>query len=301
MSDRLDAMAVLIAVVDAGSFSGAARNLGMPLATVSRKVSDLESHLNARLLLRSTRKLTLTEAGQIYLVACRRILEEIGAAERLAAGEFIMPKGELVITAPVVFGRLHVLPVIADFLQRYPEIDIRLILADRTIHLLEDHVDLALRIGNLPDSDWIAYNVGEIRLEVCASPVYLAQHGSPLMPEQLRNHDCITFDSLMSGRNWVFSKNKSEISIGIHSRLTVNTAEAAIDAAIAGVGLTRVLSYQIEEAKRQGRLQVVLDDFDTTTWPVNLVHAGQGMLPLKLRAFIDYAKPALQQRLLTSS
>lgn len=297
MADRLDAMNILVAVVEAGSFSAAARKLDIPLATVSRKVVELESHLKTRLLLRSTRRLSLTEAGQAYVAACRRILEEVGEAERAASGEYTAPKGDLVITAPIVFGRLHVLPVIAEFLKTYPDIDVRLVLSDRMVHLLEDHVDVAVRIGKLPDSDLVAIRVGEISTVVCASPAYFAERGTPMSPEDLAAHDCVTLDVLTSAQSWNFTRGNSEVPITIHSRLIVNTAEAAVDAAIAGVGITRVLSYQIASARRTGALKVALEAFQPALWPINLVHAGQGRLPLKLRAFLDFAAQRLREKL----
>jgi DNA-binding transcriptional LysR family regulator len=295
--DRLDAMTVLIAVVDAGSLSAAARRLGMPLATVSRKVGELEAHLKTRLLTRTTRQLSLTEAGQSYVAACRRILEEVGEAERAAAGEYRAPRGELVITAPVVFGRLHVLPVVAEFLALYPEIDVRMMLADSIVNLLEEHVDLAVRIGELPDSALVAMRVGAIRRVVCASPAYLAAHGVPGHPRDLAEHACITSDGLSSARSWGFVLGKEKVSLPVRSRLVLNTAEAAIDAAMLGVGLTRVLSYQVASAVREGKLDVVLAAFEPPPWPVSLVHGGQAPLPLKLRAFLDFAAPRLRARL----
>ncbi|MER9107201.1 LysR family transcriptional regulator [Mesorhizobium sp. M0848] len=295
--DRLEAMSLFVAAVEAGSLSAASRRFGIPLATVSRKISDLERHLNTRLLNRSTRRLTPTDAGQTYLAACRRILDDVGEAERTAAGEYSAPTGELAITAPVVFGRLHVLPVVTGFLAAYPDVDIRLILADRITQLVEDHFDLAIRIGRLPDSSLVAMGVGAIRRVVCASPAYLAEHGTPITPEDLETHDCITFEGLASAATWSFIKGKAEIPVQVHSRLQVNTAEAAIDAAIAGVGLTKVLSYQIEAALRSGMLRVLLEEFEPNPWPVSLVHAGHGLLPVKLRAFLDFAGPRLKARL----
>ncbi|PVX82674.1 LysR family transcriptional regulator [Paraburkholderia unamae] len=295
--DRLDAMTVLIAVVDAGSLSAAARRLGMPLATVSRKVGELEGHLKTRLLTRTTRQLSLTEAGRSYVAACRRILEDVGEAERAATGEYSEPKGELAITAPVVFGRLHVLPVVAEFLARYPEIGVRIMLADSLVNLLEEHVDLAVRIGELPDSALVAMRVGAIRRVVCASPDYLAAHGVPAHPRDLAAHACITSDGLTSARSWAFWLGREAVSLPVRSRLVLNTAEAAIDAAMLGVGLTRVLSYQVASAAREGKLQVVLEAFEPPPWPVSLVHAGQAPLPLKLRAFLDFAAPRLRARL----
>ncbi|RUW58306.1 LysR family transcriptional regulator [Mesorhizobium sp. M7A.F.Ca.US.008.03.1.1] len=295
--DRLEAMSLFVAALEAGSLSAASRRFGIPLATVSRKISDLERHLNTRLLNRSTRRLTPTDAGQAYLAACRRILDEVGEAERTAAGEYSVPTGELAITAPVVFGRLHVLPVVTGFLAAYPDVDIRLTLADRITQLVEDHFDLAIRIGQLPDSSLVAIGVGAIRRVVCASPAYLAEYGTPTTPEDLETHSCIPFEGLASGASWSFIKGKAEIPVRVRSRLQVNTAEAAIDAAIAGVGLTRVLSYQIEAALRSGALRVLLREFEPAPWPVSLVHAGHGLLPVKLRAFLDFAAPRLKERL----
>ncbi|RVD58104.1 LysR family transcriptional regulator [Mesorhizobium sp. M7A.F.Ca.ET.027.03.2.1] len=295
--DRLEAMSLFVAAVEAGSLSAASRRFGIPLATVSRKISDLERHLNTRLLNRSTRRLTPTDAGQTYLAACRRILDDVGEAERTAAGEYSAPTGELAITAPVVFGRLHVLPVVTGFLAAYPDVDIRLTLADRITQLVEDHFDLAIRIGQLPDSSLVAIGVGAIRRVVCASPAYLAEHGTPTAPADLETHDCITFEGLASAASWSFIRGKAEIPVRVRSRLQVNTAEAAIDAAIAGVGLTRVLSYQIEAALRSGTLRILLQEFEPAPWPVSLVHAGHGLLPVKLRAFLDFAAPRLKERL----
>jgi DNA-binding transcriptional LysR family regulator len=294
--NRLESMSILVAVVDAGSLSAAARHLGMPLATVSRKVAELESHLKTRLLHRTTRQLSLTEAGASYVAACRRILEDIGEAERTATGEYAAPKGELVVTAPVVFGRLHIVPVVAEFLAHYPEIDIRLVLTDRVVHMMDEQVDVAVRIGELPDSALMATRVGTVRRVVCASPAYLATHGAPARPRDLSGHNCITFEVLESKRAWVFETGKSELSVPVHSRLAVNTAEAAIAAAILGVGLIRVLSYQVADAIRDETLRVVLDTFESAPLPISLVHTGQAPLPLKLRAFLDFVTPRLRTR-----
>ncbi len=288
--DRLEAMSLFVAAVEAGSLSAAARRFGVPLATVSRKVSDLERHLNTRLLNRSTRRLTPTDAGQAYLAACRRILDDVGEAERIAAGEYSSPTGDLAITAPVVFGRLHVLPVVTGFLAAYPDVNIRLTLADRITQLVEDHFDLAVRIGRLPDSSLVAISVGSIRRVVCASPAYLAEHGTPTTLADLETHSCVTLEQLASAATWSFAKGRTEVPVQVRSRLQVNTAEAAIDAAIAGVGLTRVLSYQIEAPLRSGALRVLLREFEPEPWPVSLVHAGGGLLPVKLRAFLDFAR-----------
>lgn len=293
--DRLDAMSVLLAAVDSGSLSAASRRLGMPLATVSRKVMELEAHLKTRLLVRSSRRVALTDAGRCYVAACRTILEHVDEAERAAAGEYSAPRGNLLITAPIVFGRLHVLPVLTDFLKAHPDIDVRLILADGMVNLVEENIDVALRIGELPDSGLVATRVGSIRRVVCASPAYLAARGTPRSPADLGRHDCVTFEGLMSPAAWSFRVGKLDKRVPVRSRLVVNTAEAAIDAAAAGLGLTRVLSYQVAEALRDGRLALVLREFEPQPSPVNLVRSGQGMLPLKTRAFVDFAAPRLRE------
>ena len=295
--DRLDAMSVVIAVGEAGSLSPAAHHLGMPLPTVSRKISDLEAHLNARLFNRSTRGLTLTDAGHVYLGACKRILEDVSDAERAAAGEFTTPKGDLIISAPIVFGRLHVLPAITEFLEAYPGVNVRLVQSDRLINLLEGHVDLAVRIGELSDSSLIATRCGSTRRVVYGSPRYFSEHDAPKHPTDLATHSSIVFEGLTSPDTWVFRTDRSDVSVPIRPKLIVNTAEAAIDAALAGVGLTRVLSYQIEQAVKVGTLATVLRRFEPAPVPINVVYMSQRRLPLKVRAFLDFATPRLRARL----
>jgi DNA-binding transcriptional LysR family regulator len=299
--DRFESMSVLLTVVEAGSLSAAARRLGTPLATVSRKISELETHLKTRLFDRSSRRITLTDAGRSYVVACKRILEDLGEAERAASGEYSVPKGDLIIAAPIVFGRLHVLPIAIEFLRAFPDIAIRIALADRVTNILEEPVDLAVRIGELPDSSLVARRVGSIRRVVCASPAYFAARGRPECPGELGTHDCITFEGMTSPDAWTFMIGKSDASVAIHSRLIVNTAEAAIDAAIAGIGITRVLSYQIANAVRTGALAIALQEFEPAPWPVSLVHTGHRLLPLKLRAFLDFATPRLKSRILDAN
>jgi DNA-binding transcriptional LysR family regulator len=295
--DRLESMSVLLATAEFGSLSAASRALGIPLTSVSRKISELERYLNAQLLNRSSRRLVLTEAGRSYVTVCRRILEEIKEAERGASGEYRTPQGDLTVTAPIVFGRLHVLPVAIAFLKAYREIDIRMVLADRLFNLLEERVDVAARIGPLPDSGLRAHRIGSIRQVVCASPAYFAKRGVPKTPLDLRDHDCVAFEGLSSPSGWTFAVGKAKKAIAIRPRLRVNTAEAAIDAAIGGVGLTRVLSYQVAKAVRTGALEIVLATFEPTAWPINLVHRGEKFVPLKLRAFLDFTVPRLKARL----
>ena len=296
--DRIEAMSTLLAAVEAGSLSAASRRLGMPLTTVSRKVSELEAHLRTKLINRTSRQLTLTDADRSYVAGCKRILEDLEEIERAAAGEYAAPRGDLVITAPIVFGRLHVLPVVAEFLKAYPDIDIRIVLADRVMNLHEDAIDIAVRIGALPDSSLIATRVGTIRQVVCGGPDYFAEKGTPKSPGELRHHDCVTFDGLMSPADWKFVVDGSLVTVAVHSRLVVSTAEAAIDAASMSLGVTRVLSYQAADAMRTGRLALALEEFEPVPWPVSLVYAEQGLLPLKVRAFLDFATPRVKARLL---
>lgn len=297
--DRLEAMTVLLKVVDRGSFSAASRELGLPLATVSRKVSELEAHLGTKLLLRTTRKVALTQAGALYVPSARRILEQIDETERQTVGEYQTPRGELMVTGPVLFGRLEVLPIVTEFLAAYPEINIRLALSDRNLHLLDDHVDVAVRIGELPSSGHIASGVGRIRTVVCASPAFLAAHGIPKSPADLVGLPCVNFDFLTPASAWLFRSPETGAlhDIRVSPRLTVSTAEAAVWAATQGVGATRVLHYQCAEAVKKGELCILLHDFELDPLPVHLLHADGGTLPLKTRAFLDFTAPRLRQRL----
>lgn len=288
MTDRLDTMAILVACVDTGSLSAGARQLRLPLATVSRRVAELESRLGTALLHRSARGLTVTDPGSAYVAACRRVLEDVAEAERIASGEFVAPRGLLTLTAPIVFGRLHVLPAVTAFLQAYPDVEIRLEQTDRPVSLQEENIDAAIRIGPLPDSSLRARRVGAVRKVLCASPGYLARRGRPEAPEELVHHDCITFGSLTAPDRWTFGAGRDARPVPVRSRLSVNTAEAAIDAAVAGLGVTRVLSYQIAAALAAGRLEILLAQFEPEPWPVSLLYRP-GPVPQKLRAFIDFA------------
>jgi len=295
--DRFEAMSMLLTVTEKGSLSAAGRALRVPLATLSRKISDLETLLGTRLLIRTTRKLTLTDAGIAYISAARRILEQVEEAEREAAGEFTTPKGELVVTAPIMFGRLHVLPVVADFLATFPEINIRLILSDRNVDLVGDHVDMAVRIGTLPDSSMVATQIGVTRTVTCASPALLAGHGIPHKPDDLIRFPCVVVDTPMPSAGWRFQSPRSDtaLEIPISPRLAVTTAEAAAQAAIRGVGVTRLLHYQVADPQGRGELQIILERYEPAPAPVHLVHASRKQMPLKMRRFLDFAAPRLRQ------
>lgn len=299
--DRLESMSILLEVVKAGSFSAAGRKLGVPLATVSRKISDLETFLGTRIFNRSTRQFALTEAGLAYVEACERILEELREAEKAVAGEYRAPRGNLTIASPVVFGRMHLVPVVAEFLKAYPEIDARIVLADRVpermIDLVKEHIDLAVRIGRLPDSSMHASKIGSAQFAVCGSPRYFAERGTPSVPEDLAAHLCVTFEGLNSPTEWSFVRDEVALVAPIHSRLIVNTAQAAIEAVTEGFGVTRVLSYQIRDLVESGKLVQILHQFMPTQYDVNIVYANQPHLPQKIRAFLDFAAPRLKSRL----
>jgi DNA-binding transcriptional LysR family regulator len=287
-------MGLFVAIADAGSLAAAGRRLRQPLQTVSRKLQALEDHLGVRLLTRTTRRLALTEEGRDYLEACRRVLADVEDAERRVAGKHAEPKGHLAITAPVVFGRLHVLPAIIEFLDAYRQVETRLVLLDRVIDMVEEGIDAAVRIGPLPDSSLIATRLGGLRRVVCASPAYIERHGMPAKPADLADHDCITFAGVSSPARWSFD------GIGtapIRSRLVVTTAEAAVDAAVAGLGITRLLSYQVAEALAAGRLRLILTEFATPAVPVNLVPVEGRQAPARVRAFLDFAVPRIRARL----
>src|SRR5437667_1242017 len=238
--DRLEAMSVIIAVTETGSISAASRRLNAPVATVSRKVAELESRLRAQLFQRTSRRMTLTDAGRSYIDACRRIIEQVDDAEREVSGEYRLPKGELAVTTPWGLGHTHLLPLAVEFLEAYRDISLRLMLTDRIVNMTEENIDIAIRVGPLPDSNMIATRIGSIRIVVCASPSYLNTRGKPKQLSDLGKHDCITIDDHTMPSAWKFVRGSRARVAPISSRLCVNTSEAAVLAAIEGAGLARV-------------------------------------------------------------
>ncbi len=297
MMDLLEAMRVMLTAVECGSLSKASRKLGQPLATVSRKVSELEDHLKADLLIRSAKGLDLTPVGRTYITAVRTILEQLNEAERAATGEYTEPKGDLAVTAPIMFGRLHVLPVITTFLAAFPEVSVELMLTDRVTHLLDDQVDLAFRIGHLPDSSLIASHLGTVRRVTCASPAYLACRPAPTIPQDLAGHDVISFESVSSPTIWRYWSDGHEVTVPLRSRLSVSTIDAAIDGGLASAGIVRAMSYQVATYVRDGLLLLLLEAYEPIPHPVHLIYDKRNRMPLKLRAFIDFAVPRLRDRL----
>jgi DNA-binding transcriptional LysR family regulator len=295
--DRLEGMSTFVAAVEAGSLSAAARQLNTPLATVSRKISELESHLRTKLLNRSSRKLVLTDAGSSYVAACKRILADVTETERAASGEYTAPTGELIVTGPIALGRTCLIPILADFLKAYPDIDVSLILNNRVLSLVQEQIDVGLRIGALPDSSMMAIRVGEVRLATCASPTYLAARGTPRTPDDLAGHDCVTDADFVSPGVWTFVRDKTKVAVPVHVRFSVGSTEVARDAACAGVGIIRGFSYHFKSALESGALMTVLDEFRPAPVPVHLVYTANRFLPIKVRAFLDLAVPLLKQAL----
>ncbi len=285
--DRIEAMQTFVTVADLQGFAPAARKLGLSPPAVTRLIAALEERLGARLLQRTTRKVALTDAGARYLERARRILADIEEAELAAESERTRPTGRLVVSAPVGFGRLHVSPVMSAYLKRYGDVAGELRLEDRIVNLVEDGVDLAVRIGHLPDSSLVARQVGEMRRIVVASPAYLKARGEPKTPEAIKDHQIIQFGGSALTADWRFARDGEELRIAVAPRFTSNVADAAIQHAMAGGGLTRVLAYQAADAIRRGRLKLVLRKFELPPLPVQIVYPTSRLLSAKVRAFID--------------
>jgi DNA-binding transcriptional LysR family regulator len=285
--DRIDAMQAFVAVADLGGFAPAARKLGLSPSGVTRVIAALEEHLGARLLQRTTRSVALTDAGARYLERVRRILADVEEAEASIKDERTRPSGRLVVSAPVGFGRLHVSPVMSEYLKRYAEVSGELRLADRMINLVEDGVDLAVRIGHLADSSLVARHVGEMRRIVVASPGYLKAHGEPKTPEAIASHQTIQFGGATASPDWRFVRDGNEVRFAPVPRLTTNSADAAIGYAVRGGGLTRVLAYQAADAIKAGRLKILLAKFEPAPLPIHIVYPTSRLLSAKVRTFID--------------
>ncbi len=290
-------MGIFVEVMECGSFSAAARKLNKPQTTISRQVKDLEEHLGVQLILRSTRNLVLTDAGKNYLTSAKSLLLSLEEMEREVKGEYQVPKGNLTVTAPVIMGRMHVFPLLADYMKAYSDVSVRLILTDQNMHLYEDLVDIAIRVGHLPNSELVAKRVGEVHKILCASPDYLKKHGHPNTPSALIDHDAITFEGLDSTSQWRFYDNDNAFDVPVFSRVKANSTDIAVHSARQGLGIARVLSYQALPWLMSNELERVLHDYNPPPLPVNLLFIRQGSLPLKQRSFIDYMVPRLQSRL----
>jgi DNA-binding transcriptional LysR family regulator len=297
MSDRVVSMQTFVRAVDGGSLSAAARVLGKSLAAVSRTVTQLEERLGVRLLHRSTRKLTLTEAGASFYDSAKRILAEIDEAELSLGGRTAAPHGTLTVTAPLLFGRLHVAPVVVEMLEMHRNVSADLMLVDRNVSLVEEGVDVAIRIGKLDDSALVARILGEVPRVVCASPAYLRRHGTPKTPDDLREHECLRFRGLTPGREWTFLRDGKEVRVAVGGRFSCNVGEPVIDAARAGVGMLMALGYQVADDLAAGRLLRVLEAFQTPPLPVNAVYHSPRLMAVRVRVFLDLLALRIPQRL----
>lgn len=292
--DRLQAMTTFVTVVETGGFSAAARKLDVSPSVISRVITELEAHLGARLLTRTTRIVRLTDIGTAYFDDCRRIMGEIDTAERSASGAQATPRGQLHLTAPVLFGKDYVMPIALAYLSRYPEVDMACWFVDRVVNMVEEGMDVGVRIGELPSSSLQATQVGRVRRVVCASPAYLAKHGVPQHPDQLAAHPTILTVGASPSSEWRFHASSATIVEQMQPRITTTTNDSAIAAAVAGFGIVRVLSYQIADALREGHLSVLLEDFEPPTLPVSVVHREGRHATRKVRAFLDLAIDTLR-------
>lgn len=293
--DRFQEMQVFLAVAEEQGFAAAASRLNMSPPSVTRAVAGLEERIGTLLLNRTTRSMNITEAGQRYAEDCRRILAELEEAEESAAGSHAMPRGQLTLTAPLLFGELFVTPLMVDFLEQHPAVQIRAMLVDRVVSMVDEGIDVAVRIGNLPDSGLNALLVGEVRRVICASPAFLDAHGRPTHPEQLQQLQVVGSASSPLLSDWQFEDNGSLLNVRLQPRLVVTANQAAINAAALGWGLTRVLSYQVAAKVASGELEIVLQEFEQPPLPVHVVYHGGSKVAAKVRAFVDFCEQRLGQ------
>lgn len=285
--DQLTLMTVYVAVAEEESFAGGARRLKMSPPAVTRAVAALEEHLGVKLLDRTTRYVRATDAGQRYLEDSRRIISEVEEANEAAAGVNAEPRGHLAVTAPVLFGRAYVLPGIVEYLQRYPAMEVSALFLDRVINLLEEGLDVGIRIGELPDSSMKALHVGQVRRVVCASPEYLERYGRPDKPAELLAHTLISSSAISPAIEWKFGQGATTSGIRVKPRLTVTTNDAAIEAALQGFGITRLMSYQAMPYLASGKLKLILSEFEPAPMPIHVLHREGRYASAKIRSFVD--------------
>jgi len=293
--DKLNAMNTFVQIADGGSLTAAAERLGTSLPTVVRTLAALEEALGVRLMNRTTRKVTLTDEGRNYLERCRSILADIEDAELAVTDRQGEPKGKLVITAPVMFGKLHVGPIVTDFMKQYDKVQVELLLLDRTVNLIDEGIDVAVRIGHLDDSSMVARQVGEIRQVVCASPELIGKTGTLKQPEDLTRQNCIRVTGLTPGPTWRFRKNGKLQHITVNDTLVCNQIDAAIDACVDGIGFGLFLSYQVESLVREGKLVYNLTEYEPAPLPVNVIYSRPRFMSTRVRAFVDRITQDLQQ------
>jgi DNA-binding transcriptional LysR family regulator len=277
-------MTVFVAVAEEESFASGARRLGMSPPAVTRAISALEDRLGVKLLNRTTRYVRVTDAGHRYLDDARRIIGELDEADEAAAGINAEPRGHLAVTAPVLFGKLFVIPGIVDYLQRYPDMEVSAVFLDRVVNLLEEGFDVGVRIGELPDSSMRAIRIGQVGRVLCASPSYIAEKGRPSHPSELTHHNIVTSSTVSHGVDWKFT---SDIAVRVKPRLTVTSNDAAIEAVLKGLGITQLLSYQVASYVSSGHLQTVLSEFEPKALPIHVIHREGRYASAKVRTFVD--------------
>jgi DNA-binding transcriptional LysR family regulator len=292
--DRLEAMTIFVAVVDEGGFAAAARQLKISPPVVTRAVNNLEARMGVRLLARTTRIVRLTEVGARFANDCRRVLADLAESEEAAAGTHRSVRGRLVITAPSLFGRMFITPIVTTYLRRYPDTEVECRFLDRVVNMMDEGVDVAIRIGPLQDSSYQALPVGQVRRVVCASPAYLRQHGTPLTPADLAQHVLISAVGLTPSPNWPFALAEEAVIVNVRPRLTVSSNDDAIVAALDGFGMTRLLSYMVAKELAAGTLTEVLREHEATVLPIHVMQHEGRHAPGKVRAFLDMATEALR-------
>jgi DNA-binding transcriptional LysR family regulator len=292
--DRFHLINTFVAVVDTNGFAGAARKLSMSPPAVTRAINELEAHLGLRLLTRTTRTVRVTDAGERYVQDCRRILAEMAEADESVNGMHTSPRGRLTLTAPVLFGGLYVTPIVTEYLTRYPQVHATCVFLDRVVNLLDEGIDVAIRIGELPDSSMQAIRVGQVRRVICGSPQYLAAHGIPLTPDDLHQHAIVSSNSVTPNPEWKLVDRGETVSVRLQSRMNTTTNDSAMRAVVGGFGLTRLLSYQVAEHLEAGRLKTVLPEFEPPPLPVHVVHREGRQASQRVRAFLDLAMERLR-------
>jgi DNA-binding transcriptional LysR family regulator len=293
--DKLLAMTTFVRIVDGGSLTAASEALDKSLPSIVRMLASLEKSLGVRLLNRTTRRMTLTDEGRHYLERCRRILADIQEAELEISAQQSEPGGHLKVTASVMFGKMHIVPSVTDFLRRFDRVDIDLLLLDRVVNLVEEGIDIAIRIGHLEDSSLIAKPVGQIRRVVCGSPEYFGKNGFPKRPEQLEQHPCVHFTSMPGRSTWQFIEHGKPLLVHTKGSFSCNQAPAAIDACKAGLGIGMFYSYQIKPLVKQGKLIIVLEDFEPAPIPVHVVYSHAKLVSTRVRVFVDWITKTLRE------
>lgn len=291
--DRFKAMQVFAKVAEKASFAAAGRELHMNPPAVTRAIAFLEEVIGTRLFVRTTRVVTLTEAGQRYLEDCRRILADIEETEAAASGSFSTPTGTLTISASVMFGQIYVLPILMAYLDQHPKVTVRSLFVDRVTNMIEEGIDVAVRIGHLPSSNLTARRVGTVRRVICASPAYLEQFGTPQVPDDLTDHRIAATISTWSSLEWRFGSDERTV-VRVAPRLICNNNEAAIEAAVQGWGLARILSYQVAPLVAEGRLMPILTEYEEPPFPIHVVHPEGRRATAKISTFVQFAADRLR-------